>query len=32
LARDMDVHLASNLIATAHHDSHLRISGMFAKS
>ena len=32
LARDMDVHLESNLVATAHFDNHLRISGMFAKA
>jgi len=32
LARDMDIHLESNLVATAHHDNHLRISGMFAKA
>ncbi len=31
LARDMDIHLESNLVATAHYDNHLRISGMFAK-
>ena len=31
LARDMDIHLASNLVATAHYDNHLRVSGMFAK-
>ena len=32
LARDMDIHLASNLVATAHYDNHLRVSGMFAKA
>jgi hypothetical protein len=32
LARDMDIHLESNLVATAHYDNHLRISGMFAKA
>ena len=32
LARDMDIHLESNLMATAHYDNHLRISGMFAKA
>ena len=32
LARDMDIHLASNLVATAHFDNHLRISGMFPKT
>ena len=26
LARDMDIHLESNMVATAHFDSHLRIS------
>lgn len=31
LAREMDIQLESNLIATAHFDKHLRISGMFAK-
>ena len=31
LARDMDIHSDSNLVATAHFDKHLRISGMFAK-
>ncbi len=31
LARDMDIHLESNMVATAHYDNHLRISGMFAK-
>ena len=31
LARDMDIHLPSNLVATAHYDNHLRVSGMFAK-
>ena len=31
LARDMDIHLANNLVATAHYDNHLRVSGMFAK-
>jgi len=30
LARDMDVHVASGLVATAHYDQHLRISGLFA--
>jgi WD40 repeat protein len=30
LARDMDVHGASGLVATAHYDQHLRISGLFA--
>lgn len=28
LARDMDVHAATNMVATAHYDSHLRISVM----
>ena len=32
LAREMDIHLESNLIVTAHFDKHLRISGMFAKT
>ena len=31
LARDMDIHQASNMVATAHHDNHIRISCMFAK-
>lgn len=31
LARDMDIHHESNLIATAHYDNHLRISGMYPK-
>ena len=31
LARDMDIHLASNFVATAHFENHLRISAMFAK-
>lgn len=31
LARDMDIHLANNWVATAHYDNHLRVSGMFAK-
>ena len=31
LARDMDIHFGSNLVATAHFDNQLRISGMFAK-
>lgn len=30
LARDMDVHPAKGLVATAHFDQHLRISGLFA--
>jgi hypothetical protein len=30
LARDMDIHLGSNMVATAHFDSHLRISIMNA--
>ena len=30
LARDMDVHAGKGLIATAHYDQHLRISGLFA--
>ena len=30
LARDMDVHLASNFVATIHHDTHLRVSAMYA--
>jgi len=30
LARDMDVHVGSGLVATAHYDQHLRISGLFA--
>ena len=30
LARDMDIHLESNMVATAHFDSHLRISVMNA--
>jgi WD40 repeat protein len=32
LARDMDIHAASGLVATAHYDHQLRISGMFAKA
>lgn len=32
LARDMDVHVASGLVATAHYDLHLRISGLYAKA
>ena len=31
LARDMDIHLASNLVATAHYDNHIRVSAMYAK-
>jgi hypothetical protein len=30
LARDLDAHVASGLVATAHFDTHLRISAMFA--
>ena len=30
LARDMDIHAAKGLVATAHYDQHLRISGLFA--
>ncbi len=30
LARDMDIHPAKGLVATAHFDQHLRISGLFA--
>lgn len=30
LARDMDVHLGSGLVATAHYDNHLRVSALFA--
>jgi WD40 repeat protein len=30
LARDMDFHPLSGLVATAHYDQHLRISGLFA--
>ena len=30
LARDMDIHAAKGLVATAHFDQHLRISGLFA--
>jgi len=30
LARDMDIHLESNMVATAHYDNHLRISVMNA--
>ncbi len=31
LARDMDLHLPSSLVATAHYDQHLRITGLFKK-
>lgn len=30
LARDMDIHAVKGLVATAHYDQHLRISGLFA--
>ena len=30
LARDMDIHAFKGLVATAHYDQHLRISGLFA--
>ncbi|MEK0426861.1 MAG: hypothetical protein RJB11_2952 [Planctomycetota bacterium] len=30
LARDMDIHVVKGLVATAHYDQHLRISGLFA--
>lgn len=30
IARDMDLHAATGLVASAHHDSHLRVSGLFA--
>jgi WD40 repeat protein len=30
LARDMDIHPAKGLVATAHFDQHLRVSGLFA--
>jgi WD40 repeat protein len=30
LARDLDVHLGSGLVATAHYDNHMRVSAMFA--
>jgi WD40 repeat protein len=32
LAREMDIHVENDFIATAHYDKHLRISGMFAKA